>query len=161
MKKAKHIFSLFLALLVFSNFCVPAFATSSTDTVEVKEEYSQVQPRLGHAGYTHYYYTSNGNTAIANVNFQIKPILFPYYNWTVKTSGFGTNNKIRCYLMKNGERISDEVEIKGDQEIQKMPLMNVSSFGTETYTLVIVFALYDNTNTTNTSKTGSVEVWVY
>lgn len=155
---------------IYSNFTIIKCDIEATSEV-IKDIYilpknivindiKEIKIKVNQAGYTSYYYTGNKDNEFSKVDFEVLPIESAYNEWTIKTSGFNFNNKIICYLEKDGKRISDKFEVKGNQEIKSIPLQT-SSFEPGTYTLVTTVSLYDSSKTEYTSITGNLEVFIY
>ena len=156
MKIFKIVFMMLMTLVMVFSTVIPVSAESSPIKYEYLEAYSDIQPRLGHAGYVYYYHDGSSTSGVTE--FEVSSIWFPYNEWTVKTSGFSSVAEITCTLISSEGRLVGSETMTGNQEIKNIDLYQ-TELKTGTYTLRI--EVYQNGLVYDKSATGSIEVWVY
>lgn len=156
MRKIKKNIALLLIMAVFvsANSSI-AFAAETNSPEFISEE--EVQPRIGYAA--HHTYSLDGNTPYMHIKFTTSLILFPYQQWSIKTSNVNDDIVVTCSIVDiNYNAITNSTSVRGNQEVKNMPL--ITDFQADKVYILIV-------NTTNrytgqpTACTGTFEFWLF
>ena len=157
MKRIRTILILFVVLILLAMCFLWILIIKERSNVS-----QNPNPKLGYAGHIKYYH--DGSKVTGRTTFEVNSILFPFNQYTIKTTGFSNNAKISLFVNcadENGDNsqvIIGTTTIIGNQEIKNFKT-EANKLVTGTYTLE--FSIYKNGLATDESAQGTIEVWIY
>lgn len=155
MKNVKRFATLLVAIVMLFGVTTSASAMEVTPKWQSTET-EEVQPRIGYAVHN----TINCPYGSAEYHFTPKSILFPYNEWSVKTTNCANDTVVEVAIYQEEgdfKCLAKTISITGNYYVRNIKLMNNFEAGKKCYIDIKAFKLSNR----NQPASATVEFWIF